>query len=95
VLTAGAAAVIDQAEDPDQVQREIALQNPLRRIAAPGEIASAAAFLLSDAASFLTGQSIAVDGGLTAACMTFPLDPGLAATYGLALDGLPPRTEPT
>ncbi|HVJ01399.1 MAG TPA: SDR family oxidoreductase [Sphingomonas sp.] len=35
----------------------------LRRIAEPGEIARAAAFLLSDEASFVTGAAIAADGG--------------------------------
>jgi len=36
---------------------------PLGRVAAPVEIARAIAFLLSDEASFITGASLAVDGG--------------------------------
>lgn len=36
---------------------------PLGRLADPAEIASVVAFLASDAASFLTGQTIAVNGG--------------------------------
>lgn len=36
---------------------------PLRRWASPGEIASVALFLCSDAASYLTGQTLVVDGG--------------------------------
>ena len=36
---------------------------PLGRLADPGEIASVVAFLASDAASFMTGQTIAVNGG--------------------------------
>ncbi len=38
---------------------------PLRRIAEPEEIAEAVAFLASPAARFITGQVLAVDGGLT------------------------------
>jgi 3-oxoacyl-[acyl-carrier protein] reductase len=37
---------------------------PLRRPADPSEIGAAAAFLCSDRASYLTGVSLAVDGGL-------------------------------
>jgi NAD(P)-dependent dehydrogenase (short-subunit alcohol dehydrogenase family) len=40
--------------------------NPLRRAGAPEEIAQVALFLASDAASYVNGQAIAVDGGLTA-----------------------------
>jgi NAD(P)-dependent dehydrogenase (short-subunit alcohol dehydrogenase family) len=40
--------------------------HPLGRMAQPGEIASCAAFLLSDEASFVTGANWRVDGGLSA-----------------------------
>jgi NAD(P)-dependent dehydrogenase (short-subunit alcohol dehydrogenase family) len=39
--------------------------NPLRRAGRPEEIAEVALFLASDAASYVNGQAIAVDGGLS------------------------------
>lgn len=39
---------------------------PVRRLGKPDEIAQIAEFLLSDASSYITGQSIIVDGGLSA-----------------------------
>jgi NAD(P)-dependent dehydrogenase (short-subunit alcohol dehydrogenase family) len=50
-----------------QAQENIRRSVPLQRVAQPEEIASVAAFLLSDAAADLTGQTIAVDGGSTIA----------------------------
>jgi NAD(P)-dependent dehydrogenase (short-subunit alcohol dehydrogenase family) len=38
---------------------------PMRRVASTSEIAAVMAFLISDQASYITGQVIAVDGGLT------------------------------
>ena len=46
-----------RAEDLEQI--------PLRRFGAPGEVASVVCFLASDAAAYVTGTVIPVDGGLT------------------------------
>jgi len=39
---------------------------PIGRLAEPGEIAEAIVWLCSDAASFVTGHAMAVDGGVLA-----------------------------
>ena len=49
--------------------------NPLRRHGHPEEIASVAVFLASDAASYVNGQAIVVDGGLTSSLPVVPPKP--------------------
>ncbi|HEX3793424.1 MAG TPA: SDR family oxidoreductase, partial [Acidimicrobiales bacterium] len=39
---------------------------PLRRVGTPGDVAAACVFLASPDASWITGQTLAVDGGITA-----------------------------
>lgn len=48
--------------NPEAAERRMRM-TPLRRVGRPDEIAAAALFRASDAASFITGQNIAVDGG--------------------------------
>jgi len=49
----------------EEIIQQVSKQTPLGRLGAPHEIADAVLFLVSDAAAFITGQVLAVDGGLT------------------------------
>jgi 3-oxoacyl-[acyl-carrier protein] reductase len=49
--------------DPDEVRARLSQRIPLRRYGEPEEFGRVAAFLLSPAASFITGAMIPVDGG--------------------------------
>ena len=54
----------DYAREAGKIDR-VGRLNPLRRGARPEELAEVIAFLASDAASYVNGQAIAVDGGLS------------------------------
>ncbi len=51
-------------EDAEMLKKRTAT-TPLRRIGEPDEIAGAAVFLASQAGTFITGQSLVIDGGVT------------------------------
>ena len=52
--------------DPEKAYRELAATHPVNRMGRPDEIAAAAAYLASDAAAFITGSALVIDGGLSA-----------------------------
>jgi NAD(P)-dependent dehydrogenase (short-subunit alcohol dehydrogenase family) len=76
------------ADAPDSVARRRSLEalTPLKRIADAVEIAEVVAFLLSDKASYVSGQSLAVEGAWTSALGAIDLDSDLARSYGLNVE---------
>ena len=61
-MLAGIAAA---GEDAERVIGAMTRGVPMRRLARPEEIAAAVAFFASEQASFITGQTLSVSGGLT------------------------------
>jgi NAD(P)-dependent dehydrogenase (short-subunit alcohol dehydrogenase family) len=54
---------------PESFKAQMASRVPQKRVGTPQEAAAVAAFLLSDDASHVTAQSLAVDGGLLGTLM--------------------------
>ncbi|WP_426518581.1 SDR family NAD(P)-dependent oxidoreductase [Diaminobutyricibacter sp. McL0618] len=59
--------LLDEAGDPVAHRAELVARQPLGRLGTPSEVAAAALYLASDAASFITGSELVIDGGITAA----------------------------
>jgi NAD(P)-dependent dehydrogenase (short-subunit alcohol dehydrogenase family) len=70
ILTEMAKAAVLQS---DEARRKILSRSPLGRCGEPEEIAAVAAFLASDDASYITGQTIYPDGGRLALNYTVPV----------------------
>jgi len=49
--------------DPKKAESDYAQRNPTKRLGLPHEVAKVVAFLLSEEASYVSGQTIAIDGG--------------------------------
>lgn len=84
VLTPHLEAQVRNSSDPVAEERGLAEGPPMGRIGRSSEIAAAVRFLLSDEASYITGESLGVDGGWSAVFGTPPRDPELDTRYGLA-----------
>ena len=92
VMTPALAQSFVDAPDPQARRESLELLTPLKRIANASEIAEVVSFLLSEKASYVSGQSLAVEGAWTSALGVGDLDPDLAKSYGLdPKSGLPQR----
>jgi 2-hydroxycyclohexanecarboxyl-CoA dehydrogenase len=61
-------ALLEQVRDYDEkLHASLARAIPLRRLGQPEDVAAAVLFLASDAAAYITGQTLSVSGGLTMA----------------------------
>lgn len=65
ILTPMVAAAFKQVNpaDPKAAETEYAQRNPTKRLGQPQEVAKLVAFLLSDENGYVSGQTIAIDGG--------------------------------
>jgi len=70
IATELAAKAVLTSEDAKQ---RVLGRTPMKRLGEPREIADVVAFLLSDAASYMTGEIVTVDGGRMALNYTVPL----------------------
>jgi glucose 1-dehydrogenase len=62
------AITVERSQEPEEFLREI----PLRRTGRPEEVAALVSYLVSDEATYVTGASILIDGGLAQQVVTQP-----------------------
>ncbi len=66
-------SALDVVASNDELRKPMEKVTPMRRLGDPADIAAAAVYLASPAASFLTGKTLEVDGGLTFPNLDIPV----------------------
>jgi 7-alpha-hydroxysteroid dehydrogenase len=66
-------SALDVVASNDELRKPMERVTPMRRLGDPADIAAAAVYLASPAASFLTGKTLEVDGGLTFPNLDIPV----------------------
>ncbi len=74
VDTGMAGRYLDSHSDPARARAEVASLHAVGRVGEPADIAICAQYLASDAASFVTGSALVVDGGLSLGVVAKPED---------------------
>jgi NAD(P)-dependent dehydrogenase (short-subunit alcohol dehydrogenase family) len=64
ILTEMNERILREVDDPDALQAQWRAMHPVGRVGTPEEVAAVVVFLASDESSFVTGESLRVDGGM-------------------------------
>ncbi|MCU1690940.1 MAG: oxidoreductase [Frankiales bacterium] len=65
--TPAMASALEKQDSAEAVMQSMVRAVPMRRLGEPSDVAAAVSFFASDAAAFITGQTLSVSGGLTMA----------------------------